>query len=93
MTTKEFLEMMLDERIKLLLFRKPSEDGLKIEEAGEKVIMELDEGKKDKLEAYMDLMTENMAQNERNAYIGGLKDGIWLAREIRRLGSHTNIDI
>ena len=43
MTTKEFLEMMLDERIKLLLFRKPSEDGLKIEEAGEKVIMELDD--------------------------------------------------
>ncbi len=92
MTTKDFLEMMLDERIKMLLTRKPSEDGLEIEDAGEKIIMELEGGKKDKLEAYMNLLTDNMAQNERKAYIGGLKDGIWLAREIGRLDSKLNID-
>ena len=92
MTTKDFVEMILDERIKMFLTRKPSEDGLEITEAGEKIIMELEEGTKDKLEAYMELLTDNMAQNERKAYIGGLKDGIWLAREIERLNPKSNID-
>ena len=92
MTTKDFVEMILDERIKMLLTRKPSEDGLEIEDAGEKIIMELEGGKKDKLEAYMELLTDNMAQNERKAYIGGLKDEIWLAREIERLNPKPNID-
>lgn len=92
MTTKDFVEMILDERIKMLLTRKPSENGLEITEAGEKIIMELEEGTKDKLEAYMELLTDNMAQNERKAYIGGLKDEIWLAREIERLNPKPNID-
>lgn len=86
MTTEDFLKMMIDERIKILLSGKPSEAGLEVEEAGEKVIMELEEEKKDKLEAYLELLTEDMAQNERKAYIGGLKDGIWLEREIGRIG-------
>ncbi len=85
MTTEDFLKMMLDERIKMLLSKKPSEDGLEVEEAGEKVIMGLEEEKKDKLEAYMDLLTENMAQNERKAYIGGMKDGIRVMKALEEM--------
>lgn len=84
-TDSEFLEMMMAERIKSLIFRKPSMEEERILDEGEQVIRSLQEEAQEKLERYMDLFIEQGGEDERNIYQGGLRDGIQLMWRILSL--------
>jgi len=89
MTDKEFIEMMLDERIKCLLGRLLTKKEADTLSEGEKVLEELEGEKKEKVQKFLDLTMEMEAENETQTYLGGLRDGIWLCgwiAEIRKEG-------
>lgn len=81
----DFLEMMVEERIKSLIFRKLSREEKRILDEGEQVIQSLQKEAQEKLERYMDLSIEQEAEDERSIYQGGLKDGIRLMWRILSL--------
>ena len=80
---KEFFDMVLDERLKLLPHnRHDDEMGDRIIREGDEVIAGLTGQDGEKVKAYMDMLTEDMMEYERTAYLGGLKDGIRLLKSI-----------
>lgn len=91
MTDKEFIEMMLDERIKCLLGRLLTKKEADILSEGERVLEELEGEKKEKVQKFLDLTMEMEAENETQTYLGGLRDGIrlcgWIA-DINKEGGY-----
>lgn len=79
---KEFYDMVLDERLKFILARRPAEEDKKVITAGDEVIARLDSKDREVMEAYLDMFTDNMASYERQAYLGGLRDGICLMKKL-----------
>lgn len=86
MTDREFIDMMLDERIKVLLSQKLNREDAEILSAGEKVIDELGESEKHKVLAFLNRTAEMEAENEKRTYVGGVYDGIRLCAWISRIG-------
>ncbi len=81
----KFFDLMMDERLKNILMKAPIKDGDQIIKEAEDVIDSLDEDKHNKLDAYLDMMTDDMAERERKAYVGGLKDGILVMKTLFNL--------
>lgn len=83
MSDKEFIEMMIDERINVLLSRKVKSEDAKILEEGEGILSALDKEKRDKIERFLNLLADFDADNQRTAYIGGFKDGLKLSKWVK----------
>ena len=82
MENEDLFEKMIEERLERLLYKKSSEKELKIMEEGERILSGLKDEDHVKIEAYMNQILDNMAENERKAYHGGMRDGVRLARWI-----------
>ncbi len=78
MTNREFVQMMVSERIHMLLGRKMTPKESRILDSGEEVFRELNEEQRGKVEEYMNQMVGIEADAEEKAYLGGVKDGICL---------------
>lgn len=85
MTNEEYLDMAIGERITQLLLRKPNVKEKEIFDKGEKVIDRLEETERIQMEAYMNLIADRQAEDERKSYMGGLKDGVCLVGWILKL--------
>ena len=85
MTNEEYLDMAIVERITQLLLRKPDVKEKEILDKGEKVIDRLEETERIQMEAYMNLIADRQAEDERKSYLGGLKDGVCLVGWILKL--------
>ena len=83
MTEEEFINMIVTERIKMVLLRKSDLENAAVLDSAELVIKELDEEKRKKLEDYLDLMLYQRAEDEMKLYRAGFEDGIRLMRRIR----------
>lgn len=83
MTDEEFINMIVTERIKMVLLRKSDLENAAVADSAELVIKELDEEKRKKLEDYLNLMLYQRAEDEMKLYRAGFEDGIRLMRKIR----------
>ena len=83
MTGEEFINMIVTERIKMVLLRKSDLENAAVADSAELVIKELDEEKRKKLEDYLNLMLYQRAEDEMKLYRAGFEDGIRLMRKIR----------
>lgn len=81
MTDEEFIDMMVMERIQMILRRKPDQEQQEVLDAGEQVIWELDEEKRKKVEAYLDILFCQGAEDEEKLYRAGIRDGIWIVKK------------
>ena len=86
MSEKEFFDMMLEERIAMLLEKRQAEKTEETEKA-EQILEELEADKKQTLEDFFNGLMEQMAETGRTAYLGGLRDGFRLAEWMRKGGS------
>lgn len=93
MTEKEFLDMVIQERIKLILERRttPKEDG--IFERGEQAIEGLEEGTRKQVQDFIDLLEDMGAEREEQAYMGGFYDGVRLMTRISKIGKEERYGI
>ena len=78
MTNKDFIQMMVSERIHILLGRKMTPKEREILDRGEQIIKGLNEEEQTIMEEYMNQMVKIEAAAEEKAYLGGVKDGICL---------------
>jgi len=85
MTNREFIQMVVSERIHTLLGRKMTPRESQILDSGEQVFRELDEGQRAKVEEYMDQMAGMEAAAEEKAYMGGVRDGVCLVLDIFKI--------
>ena len=83
MSEKEFFDMMLEERIAMLLEKRQAEKTEETEKA-EQILEELEADKKQTLEDFFNGLMEQMAETGRTAYLGGLRDGFRLAEWMRK---------
>ena len=86
MTEKEFLAMIISERLWMLLGKKSSPEEMDIIDKGEAAIEGLNEEVKGAVEAYTGLMVKKEAETEMAAYLGGVHDGIRLMLKIDKIG-------
>ena len=86
MTEKQFIDMVIQERIKLLLERKNTPEEETVLNNGEGVIDRLGEEDRKLVEAYLDLMTGLEAESEEGAYLGGFRDGVRLSVRLFLIG-------
>lgn len=86
MSDKAFFDALVDERIRLTPHNRHNDEKgeLTISE-GEKTIDSLNEKDREKIMTYLDMITDDMAEYERTAYIRGMKDGILLTKAIYNL--------
>lgn len=82
MTDKEFVQMIVSERINVLLGRKLTSKESEILDRGEEVIKGLSEEQRAGLEEYMNQMVRIEAAAEEKAYLGGVRDRICLVLDI-----------
>ena len=90
MTEKDFIAMIINERISMLLEKKGSPAEMDIIDKGEAAIQSLNEELKGPIEAYMNLMVKKEAEAETAVYLGGLRDGIHLMLKINEIGKDGN---
>lgn len=85
MTEKEFLDMVVQERIKLLLERKTTPEEDAVFDRGDAAVEGLDEEKKAQVQALIDLFMDLDAEREEKAYRGGFRDGIRLVARLFKI--------
>lgn len=81
-----FMENVLNERIDALLKRDDRKKGLEALQALEEVIVTLPEEDQKKVKTWLELSVNMEAEDLRKVYIGGLSDGLWLARKVYLAG-------
>ncbi len=86
MTEKEFIQMMITQRIDMLLGGKRTAKEKEVFDRGEQVMRGLEEEERMRLEEYMNQAASLEAAAEEKAYLGGFKDGICLVLEILKIG-------
>lgn len=86
MTEKDFIQMMITQRIDMLLGGKRTAKEKEVFDRGEQVMKGLEEEERMRLEEYMNQVASLEAAAEEKAYLGGLKDGICLVLEILKIG-------
>ena len=91
MTNEEYLDMVIGERITQLLLRKPDMKEHEVLDKGEKVINSLGETERISVEAYLNLFSDQQAEDERKSYLGGVRDGICLMGQILKLWKENGI--
>ena len=93
MTEREFLDMVIQERIKLILERKTTPEEDSVFEKGEKAIEGLGEETKKRVQAFIDLLEDLDAEREEQAYMGGFYDGVRLMTKIAQIGKEDRYGI
>ena len=86
MTEKEFIQMMITQRIDMLLSGKRTAEEKEVFDRGEQVMKGLEEEQRVCLEAYMNQASSLEAAAEEKAYVGGFKDGICVVLKILKIG-------
>ena len=84
MTEKDFREMMVSERIAMIIKRELKE-GREAFEEGEKTIKGLEPETRKVIEAYLEVLASDDADIQEAAYLGGVWDGIYLMAKIFRI--------
>lgn len=84
MTEKDFREMMVSERIAMIIKRELKE-GREAFEEGEKTIKGLEPETRKMIEAYLEVLAHDDADIQEAAYLGGVEDGICLMAKIFRI--------
>lgn len=86
MGEKELTDMILSERINQLLGQeKDAENDLGADQEDE-ILQGMEDGRRIKIEAYINQLIEVSAEHERHIYLGGFCDGVRLALRICRIG-------
>lgn len=85
MTDKEYLDLMIEERIAVLLQTKMEEREKEMMGDASKTIEGLDEEVRLQVETCMNLLIDKMADSEVKLYMGGFKDGVKLTKWVERL--------
>lgn len=84
---KDFMEMLLTERICMILKRKKlAKEELDALDEAEAAIASLPEEPQRKIRKWMEFSVNQEEEDQRRIYLGGLKDGIWLAGKVYRMG-------
>ena len=78
MSEQEYLEMIVAERIQMILADMEAGAVMDGEEESEKTLEGLEETQRKAIEAYLDHMVSRQAVTEKHLYLAGLKDGIRL---------------
>lgn len=79
MTNQEFLQHILTERIEMILSEQRQEDMDWNIEVLDRIMTSMDPDDKEKLNHWLNQLTDMEADGQRQAYLGGLKDGIYLS--------------
>lgn len=79
MTNQEFLQHILTERIEMILSEQRQEDMDWNIEVLDRIMTSMDPDDKEKLNRWLNQLTDMEADGQRQAYLGGLKDGIYLS--------------
>ena len=93
MSERDYWDMVISERIGLLVRREEPEGEDPVSDRGEEIVRELPEEKRASMEAYISRLVEISAGHERYLYLKGVEDGIRLMSEIERVrrgGSFEN---
>lgn len=85
MTDKEYMDFVIEERIAVLLQVKMEEREKEMMADASKTIEGLDEEVRLQVETCVNLLIDKMADSEVKLYMGGLKDGVKLAKWVERL--------
>ena len=85
MSDREYLDMIISERIGLLVGREEPEREDSVSDRGEEIIRELPEEKRTLMEAYISRLVEVSADHERYLYLNGVEDGIRLMLEVEQV--------
>ena len=78
MSEQEYLEMIVAERIQMILADMEAGAVMDGEEEWEKTLEGLEETQRKAIEGYLDQMVSRQAVTEKHLYLAGLKDGIRL---------------
>lgn len=76
MTDQEFCNMMLQERLNVLLSRKKPTVSDEVLKKVESVLGCLNDADREVIERFQESLGDTAAENEEKAYLGGLQDGI-----------------
>lgn len=85
MEEKEFIEMVINERIGHLLQEEKAEKEDPVSDRAEAILNGLEEEKRIPLEGYMNRLVEVTAQHEKYLYLEGFRDGVRLMLRIGRI--------
>lgn len=79
MGKKDFYDMVVEERIAMILEQKEMVCENEWIAQAEKVMKDLNEEQKNSLLVYINQLIDEMAVAERKTYLGGIKDGLRMA--------------
>jgi len=85
MTDKEFIQMMIAERIAMLLRKRAASEETEVLDRAERVIQEMEEKERGQIEEYINCLISSEAEAQEQAYKGGFRDGILLMKQICRI--------
>ena len=85
MSERDYWDMVISERIGLLVRREEPEGEDPVSDRGEEIIRELPEEKRASMEAYISRLVEVSAGHERYLYLKGVEDGIRLMLEVEQV--------
>lgn len=79
MKTKDFFDMVVEERIAMILGQKEMVREVEWIAQAEEMMKNVDAKQKNSLLAYINRLINEVAVSERKLYLDGVKDGIWIA--------------
>ena len=82
MVEEELIDLIVTERINMILSREVKKEEISTLEEGEQVIHELGEEVREKVERYLNLIIMQGAEDEMKLYRAGIEDGIRIMKRI-----------
>lgn len=86
MTDEEFIQMIVSERLAMLLNKKADPEEAEALDRAEGILKGLGEYERETVEGYINYLISSEAQAQEQAYREGVRDGILLMKEIGRAG-------
>ncbi len=86
MTKEQLIGLIVGERLSIVLKKESCAEELDIIKKGEAIIQSLEEEKRAIIEDYTDSIMKEGTEEQINAYIGGVHDGIRLMLRICEIG-------
>lgn len=77
-TVKQMIEMVVSERLDVILQEKSDDADIETMDHGEAVIDSLPDDQKETIQAYLNTLLDHEAQSNEKAYLGGFHDAIGL---------------
>lgn len=78
MTDQEFIENVITRRLEMIWAEQKKETDTDAWEKIETMVNRLDSEDKSEMRQWLDILAETGAENQRDAYLAGLEDGIWI---------------